>query len=234
MTLTPTSSSSTERPSSFCYALPIVRHQLQKANNKPITREDAAQLAKALGAAKYVECSARTQWGLNDVFDEAILAALEPPSIEPPSMNLREQTAQQKRNKDEAAKQRSDKVKADKQRHLEQLLGDSKFDEAQRMITGWRSNEPDEIVKPIRESLAYRVALCFVRTNQAAFLNSSPADPHNNTACAVRSLHRSGRFIDPADPRRAGCHPAGRMLAGGLTGGHQTGVCRASRCHGTT
>ena len=122
MTLTPTSSSSTERPSSFCYALPIVRHQLQKANNKPITREDAAQLAKALGAAKYVECSARTQWGLNDVFDEAILAALEPPSIEPPSMNLREQKAQQKRNKDEAAKQRSDKVKADKQRHLEQTL----------------------------------------------------------------------------------------------------------------
>ncbi|KAM7198889.1 Ras family domain containing protein [Naviculisporaceae sp. PSN 640] len=36
-------------------------------------------LAKRLGAVKYVECNAATQWHLKDVFDEAIVAALEPP-----------------------------------------------------------------------------------------------------------------------------------------------------------
>lgn len=36
-------------------------------------------MAKDLGAVKYVECSALTQYKLKDVFDEAIVAALEPP-----------------------------------------------------------------------------------------------------------------------------------------------------------
>ncbi|KAK3318869.1 ras family-domain-containing protein [Apodospora peruviana] len=36
-------------------------------------------LAKQLGAAKYVECNIYTQWRLKEVFDEAIVAALEPP-----------------------------------------------------------------------------------------------------------------------------------------------------------
>lgn len=61
-------------------------------------REDGERMARELGAVKYVECSALTQFKLKDVFDEvrllymrskavtdhaqAIVAALEPPSKE--------------------------------------------------------------------------------------------------------------------------------------------------------
>ena len=41
--------------------------------------EGAEKLSRELRAVKYVECSALTQKGLKNVFDEAILAALEPP-----------------------------------------------------------------------------------------------------------------------------------------------------------
>lgn len=46
---------------------------------QPVRKEDGERMAKDLGAIKYVECSALTQYKLKDVFDEAIVAALEPP-----------------------------------------------------------------------------------------------------------------------------------------------------------
>lgn len=58
---------------------PIAIEKLQRNKQKPISTEQAERLARDLKAVKYVECSALTQKGLKNVFDEAILAALEPP-----------------------------------------------------------------------------------------------------------------------------------------------------------
>ncbi|CAH3182055.1 unnamed protein product, partial [Porites lobata] len=53
--------------------------KLAKNKQKLITVESAEKQARELRAVKYVKCSALTQKGLKNVFDEAILAALEPP-----------------------------------------------------------------------------------------------------------------------------------------------------------
>jgi cell division control protein 42 len=53
--------------------------KLAKNKHKPITMEQATKQARDLRAVKYVECSALTQKGLKNVFDEAILAALQQP-----------------------------------------------------------------------------------------------------------------------------------------------------------
>ena len=58
---------------------PSVREKLAKQKMAPVRKEDGEKMAKELGAVKYVECSALTQYKLKDVFDEAIVAALEPP-----------------------------------------------------------------------------------------------------------------------------------------------------------
>lgn len=52
--------------------------QLQKQNLAPIRREQGMKLAKKLKAYAYVECSALTQKGLHQVFEEAIRAVLVP------------------------------------------------------------------------------------------------------------------------------------------------------------
>ena len=53
---------------------------LAKVKQRPISYSRGLELQKKIGAEKYCECSARTLRGVNSVFDEAILAALEPPA----------------------------------------------------------------------------------------------------------------------------------------------------------
>jgi len=52
---------------------------LKKKKGHPVTVEEATQAAREVQAYAYVECSALTQEGLKQVFDEAIRAALTNP-----------------------------------------------------------------------------------------------------------------------------------------------------------
>ncbi|KAJ3415874.1 Rho GTPase [Chytridiales sp. JEL 0842] len=58
---------------------PATIEKIARNRQKPITSDQGERLARELGAVKYLECSALTQKGLKNVFDEAIIAALEPP-----------------------------------------------------------------------------------------------------------------------------------------------------------
>ncbi|OQV14778.1 Cdc42-like protein [Hypsibius exemplaris] len=62
--------------------------KLAKNRQKPISSKQGKKLAKKIRAVKYVECSALTQKGLKNVFDEAILAALQLPSPAPKKANM--------------------------------------------------------------------------------------------------------------------------------------------------
>ncbi|KAI8845757.1 P-loop containing nucleoside triphosphate hydrolase protein [Chytriomyces cf. hyalinus JEL632] len=59
---------------------PATVEKIAKSRQRPITTEAGERLARELGAVKYLECSALTQRGLKNVFDEAIIAALDPPA----------------------------------------------------------------------------------------------------------------------------------------------------------
>lgn len=52
------------------------QQELKEKNLEPINFRMEKQLAKDIGAVKYVECSSLTQKGLKEVFDEAIRASL--------------------------------------------------------------------------------------------------------------------------------------------------------------
>ncbi|KAF7204751.1 ras-related C3 botulinum toxin substrate 1 [Nothobranchius furzeri] len=55
--------------------------KLKEKKLSPITSSQGEDLAKEIGAVKYMECSALTQNGLKAIFEEAIMAALNLESI---------------------------------------------------------------------------------------------------------------------------------------------------------
>lgn len=55
--------------------------KLEEKKLSPITYPQGLRLMKEIGAAKYLECSALTQNGLKNVFEEAIRAGLQPPQV---------------------------------------------------------------------------------------------------------------------------------------------------------
>jgi GTPase SAR1 family protein len=52
--------------------------KLRQKHMAPISFQQSMQMCKDIGAVKYLECSALTQNGLKNVFDEAIRAVLCP------------------------------------------------------------------------------------------------------------------------------------------------------------
>ncbi|CDQ66498.1 unnamed protein product [Oncorhynchus mykiss] len=52
--------------------------QLARNQERPVSTEEAQQLAKDIGAVSFVECSGLTQKNLKEAFDQAILASIHP------------------------------------------------------------------------------------------------------------------------------------------------------------
>lgn len=58
---------------------PVTLEKLRKSRQKPITFEQGRKLAKTVKACAYIECSALTQRGVKEVFDQAMVAHLTKP-----------------------------------------------------------------------------------------------------------------------------------------------------------
>lgn len=52
--------------------------RLRAKGQRPITTQEGERVARTIGADSFFECSALTQQGLKDVFDEALLSAWDP------------------------------------------------------------------------------------------------------------------------------------------------------------
>lgn len=52
---------------------------LSNKGQQPITYQQGVQMAKEVGAIKYIECSAKSRRGLKNAFDEAMRAVINPP-----------------------------------------------------------------------------------------------------------------------------------------------------------
>ncbi|ODV90684.1 hypothetical protein CANCADRAFT_25035 [Tortispora caseinolytica NRRL Y-17796] len=80
----------------FCQGLPIILvgckkdlrfdpktiETLRQTNQRPVTPEEGRAVAEKIGAVRYLECSAKTQEGVREVFEHATRAALIVPDKE--------------------------------------------------------------------------------------------------------------------------------------------------------
>ncbi len=57
---------------------PTTIANLKARNQAPITYQQGLQMSREVGAYKYLECSAMTQRGLKNVFDEAMRSVISP------------------------------------------------------------------------------------------------------------------------------------------------------------
>ena len=68
---------------------PSVMSKMEERDLEPISNEMGSELAKEIGATRYVECSAKTSQGVKRVFNEAIRSVLYPPLQMKPSKKNR-------------------------------------------------------------------------------------------------------------------------------------------------
>ena len=61
---------------------PLTLEKLKQSKQKPVSSEQGRKLAKLVKARAYIECSALTQRGVKEVFDQAMVAHLTRPSHE--------------------------------------------------------------------------------------------------------------------------------------------------------
>lgn len=57
---------------------PVELERLRNRGQRPIATQEGERVARRIGADSFFECSALTQEGLKDVFDEALLSAWDP------------------------------------------------------------------------------------------------------------------------------------------------------------
>lgn len=74
----------------FCQGVPIILvgcktdlrydpktiEELKRTSQRPVTTDEGQAIAQKIGALKYLECSAKTQEGVKEVFEHATRAAL--------------------------------------------------------------------------------------------------------------------------------------------------------------